>query len=77
MKKKDTEKSLKKKIHKLATVQSEDGVQKELINIKILLVMQLLNAGVKQSEIATALRIDASNLSRLVPARLVSKREPK
>lgn len=47
---------------------------KELDAIKRLLVLQLLTSGVQGKDIARALGVDASAVSRLVPARRVRKK---
>jgi predicted transcriptional regulator len=51
-----------------------DRLEKELDAIKRLLVLQLLTSGVQAKDIAHALGVDASAVSRLVPARRVRKR---
>lgn len=53
---------------------SLDPIAKELDAIKRLLVLQLLTSGVQATEIARALGVDKSVVSRLVPARAIKKR---
>ena len=54
-----------------------DPVVAELDAIKRLLVLQLITSGVKATQIASALGVDPSAISRLVPARKVKKRAAK
>ena len=51
-----------------------DPVTDELGSIKRLLVLQLITSGVQAKDIASALGVDQSAVSRLVPARKVKKR---
>lgn len=51
-----------------------DPVADELGSIKRLLVLQLITSGVQAKDIASALGVDQSAVSRLVPARKVKKR---
>jgi len=51
-----------------------DPVADELDSIKRLLVLQLITSGVQAMDIASALRVDRSVVSRLVPSRKVKKR---
>ena len=46
-----------------------DPVANELVSIKRLLVLQLVTSGVKGKDIAKALGVDPSVVSRLVPTR--------
>jgi hypothetical protein len=50
---------------------NEDSILKELIAVKRLLVLLLLKLGTPQEELGLALRLDVSNVSRLMPARKV------
>lgn len=52
-------------VKKTATV--EDPVHSELIDIKRLLVLKLLRDGATQSEIAAALGVGQSSISRMFP----------
>lgn len=52
-------------------VRIEDPTVRELDAIKRLLILQLLKAGTQQSEIALALDVDASEVSRMMPARKI------
>jgi len=47
----------------------EDPIQRELIAIKRLMILQLMKAGTPQGEIAKALGVDQGGLSRVMPAR--------
>ena len=51
-----------------------DTVTGELGSIKRLLVLQLITSGVQAKAIASALGVDQSVVSRLVPSRKVRKR---
>ena len=51
----------------------EDPVTTELRAIKRLLILQLLKQGATQGEVAIALDVDQSVVSRLFPARKISK----
>ncbi len=53
---------------------NNDPVADELDSIKRLLVLQLITSGVQATDIASALGVDKSVVSRLVPARKVKKR---
>jgi predicted transcriptional regulator len=57
--------------------QKADPVADELGSIKRLLVLQLITSGVQAKDIASALGVDQSVVSRLVPARKVKKRSTK
>ena len=50
-----------------------DPVADELVSIKRLLVLQLVTSGVQGKDIAKALGVDPSAVSRLVPTRKVKK----
>lgn len=50
---------------------SEDKIQEELENIKWLLVLALIKGGASQDEVATALAVDRSVVSKRIPARKV------
>jgi hypothetical protein len=52
----------------------DDPVADELGSIKRLLMLQLITSGVQAKAIASALRVDQSVVSRLIPARKVKKR---
>lgn len=51
-----------------------DPVADELSSIKRLLVLQLLTSGVQAKDVASALGVDKSVISRLVPSRALKKR---
>jgi hypothetical protein len=51
-----------------------DPVLKELDGIKRLLILGLLTSGVQATDVARALGVDKSAVSRLVPARRIRKR---
>ncbi|MGH9198985.1 MAG: hypothetical protein ACRD1T_25065 [Acidimicrobiia bacterium] len=53
-----------------------DPVAGELDSIKRLLVLQLLTSGIQAKVIASALGVDQSVVSRLVPSRKIKKRTP-
>lgn len=55
----------------------EDPVVRELDAIKRLLMLQLLKTGAQQSEIALALDVDASEVSRMMPARKIKTPDSK
>ena len=54
-----------------------DPVAGELESIKRLMVLQLITSGVQAKDIAAALGVDQSVISRLVPARKVKRRSSK
>ncbi len=54
-----------------------DPVADELGAVKRLLVLQLITSGVQAKDIAAALGVDQSVVSRLVPTRKVKKRRRK
>jgi DNA-binding NarL/FixJ family response regulator len=47
---------------------SNDPVVRELLDVKRLLILQLLAQGTSQDQIASALGVNQSTVSRLVPA---------
>lgn len=53
-----------------------DPVADELDSIKRLLVLQLLTSGIQAKDVASALGVDQSVVSRLVPSRKLKKRAP-
>ena len=57
--------------------QESNPVADELDAIKRLLVLQLITSGIQATHIASALGVDRSVVSRLVPARKVKKRATK
>lgn len=58
-----------KKVSKKATV-PEDPVVKELSDIKRLMILALLRDGATQGDIATALGVNQSSISRMFPGGL-------
>jgi DNA-binding NarL/FixJ family response regulator len=54
-------------------IESPALVVQELADLKKLLILQLMTSGVEAQHIARALGISKSTLSRLVPARSVTK----
>jgi hypothetical protein len=54
-------------------IEATDPVVSELQAIKKLLMLALLRDGTRQSEIAAALGVDASAVSRMMPARSISQ----
>ena len=54
---------------------SDDPIVQELTDIKRLLILGLMASGVQQTQIATALQVDAATVSRLVPASLARKKQ--
>lgn len=46
---------------------ADADVARELRDLKMLMVLQLLNAGVKQRQIAAALSISEASMSRMLP----------
>jgi predicted transcriptional regulator len=55
----------------------EDPVVAELDAIKRLLALQLLRQGATQGDVALALQVDQSVVSRMFPARKISKPKSK
>jgi predicted transcriptional regulator len=53
--------------------QKGDPVVDELVAIKRLLVLQLITSGVQATSIASALGVNKSSVSRLVPTRKVKR----
>lgn len=53
--------------------QKVDPVVDELVAIKRLLVLQLITSGVQATSIASALGVNQSSVSRLVPTRKVKR----
>ncbi|MEL0155810.1 helix-turn-helix domain-containing protein [Sphingopyxis sp.] len=51
---------------------AENDAGKELRDIKMLLILQLLNDGVKQRQIALALGVSEATVSRLLPKGMTS-----
>jgi predicted transcriptional regulator len=58
-------------------IQSNGELVRELDAIKRLLILQLLNSGTKQAEIAKALGISEATMSRMMPGRQSSSRKLK
>jgi hypothetical protein len=58
----------------MAKKQKSDPVLNELDAIKRLLILQLVTSGVQATDIASALQVDRSVVSRLVPTRKVKRR---
>ena len=56
---------------------SDDPLVQELVDIKRLLIFQLMVSGAQQAQIAAALQVDAATVSRLVPASLAKKKQRK
>lgn len=58
---------------------ADDDVCKELREIKMLMILQLLNAGTKQRQIALALGVSEATVSRLLPKGMTAagKSKPK
>ena len=50
---------------------------KELRDLKMLLILQLLNSGVKQKQIAAALSISEASMSRMLPKGLATTSKAK
>jgi DNA-binding transcriptional regulator LsrR (DeoR family) len=46
---------------------------KEMRDVKMLLILQMLNAGVRQRQIATALGVSEATMSRMLPKGLIAK----
>lgn len=55
---------------------NEDPVQRELIDIKRLLMLQLLRDGASQSELAAALRVSQPSVSRMFPGGIGGATKP-
>lgn len=58
-------------------MKENDAIIGELIAIKKLLLLALLKEGLTQSQIGTALGIDQSQISRLIPAALIKPKKSK
>jgi hypothetical protein len=56
-----------------AKIQKSDPMVKELDAIKRLLILQLVTSGVQAGDIASALQVDRSVISRLFPTRKVKR----
>lgn len=56
---------------------TSDPILDELISIKKLLVLKLINEGFTQSQIATVLGVDQSLVSRMVPSRVIKPNRKK
>ena len=50
---------------------------KEMRDVKMLLILQMLNAGVRQKQIATALGISEATMSRMLPKGLSAAKSGK
>ena len=55
----------------MAKIKTTDSVLDELVSIKKLLVLMLLNQGLTLSQIGTALGLDKSSVSRMVPSKVL------
>jgi DNA-binding transcriptional regulator LsrR (DeoR family) len=55
------------------TDQDAKALIKEMRDVKMLLILQMLDAGVRQRQIATALGISEATMSRMLPKGLASK----
>jgi len=53
--------------------QDAKALIKEMRDVKMLLILQMLNAGVRQRQIATALGISEATMSRMLPKGLTGK----
>lgn len=62
-----------KRVKRKAAQQAGDPSLDELKSLKRLLVLQLMVSGVKTTDIATALGVDQSTISKLVPLRKVKR----
>lgn len=56
-------------------IKGSSDVHSELIDIKKLLMLKLLNEGITQAQLAATLGIDQGNLSRMFPARLAKAKK--
>ena len=54
---------------------SNDPVLDELVAIKKLLILMLLNGGLTQSQVGDVLEIDRSQISRMVPTRGIKSKK--
>lgn len=57
----------------MMTDQDAKALIKEMRDVKMLLILQMLNAGVRQRQIATALGVSEATMSRMLPKGLTSK----
>jgi DNA-binding transcriptional regulator LsrR (DeoR family) len=55
------------------TDQDAKALIKEMRDLKMLLILQMLNGGVRQRQIATALGISEATMSRMLPKGLTGK----
>ncbi|MFL6726641.1 MAG: hypothetical protein ACJ8FS_09025 [Sphingomicrobium sp.] len=55
------------------TDQDAKALVKEMRDVKMLLILQMLNAGVRQRQIANALGISEATMSRMLPKGLGAK----
>jgi len=56
---------------------AEIDAGKELRDLKMLMILQLLNAGVRQKQIAAALGVSEATVSRLLPKGLQAAKQKK
>jgi DNA invertase Pin-like site-specific DNA recombinase len=56
---------------------SGDPIAADLAAVKRLLILQLITSGVQSTEIAAALGVDKSTITRLVPSSKIKKRPSK
>lgn len=49
------------------TDQDAKALIKEMRDVKMLLILQMLNAGVRQRQLATALGVSEATMSRMLP----------
>lgn len=59
------------------TDQDAKALLKEMRDVKMLLILQMLNAGVRQKQIATALSISEATMSRMLPRGLSAPKPTK
>lgn len=55
------------------TDQDAKALVKEMRDVKMLLILQMLNGGVRQRQIATALGVSEATMSRMLPKGLSAK----
>lgn len=55
------------------TDQDAKALIKEMRDVKMLLILEMLNAGVRQRQIATALGVSEATMSRMLPKGLTGK----
>jgi len=55
------------------TDQDAKALIKEMRDLKMLIILQMLNAGVRQRQLATALGVSEATMSRMLPKGLVGK----